>query len=69
MTPRLIAAVSITSLLLAAAPAFAQSQLPRPGQLPPAGGQGAPPQRAPTAQPQQHNRSSNRPPRPSLTSR
>ena len=53
MTPRLIAAVSITSLLLAAAPAFAQSQLPRPGQLPPAGGQGAPPQRAPTAQPQQ----------------
>ena len=53
MTPRLIAAVSITSLLLAAAPAFAQSQLPRPGQLPPAGGQGAPPQRAPTAQSQQ----------------
>src|SRR5215218_3448975 len=55
MTPRLIAAVSITSLLLAAAPAFAQSQLPRPGQLPPAGGQGAPPQqqRAPAAQPQQ----------------
>ena len=41
MTPRLIAAVSIASLLLAAAPAFAQSQLPRPGQLPPAGGQGA----------------------------
>jgi len=27
--------------------------LPRPGQLPPAGGQGAPPQRAPTAQSQQ----------------
>ena len=54
MTPRLIAAVSITSLLFAAAPAFAQSQLPRPGQLPPAGGQGAPPQRAPAAQsPQQ----------------
>ena len=42
MKPRLIAAVSIASLLLAA-PALSQSQLPRPGQLPPAGGQGAPP--------------------------
>src|SRR4029079_13440996 len=53
MTPRLIAAVSIASLLLAAAPALGQSQLPRPGQLPPAGGQGAPPQRVPAAPPQQ----------------
>ena len=52
MTPRRIAAMSIAVLLLAAAPALAQSQLPRPGQLPPAGGQSAP-QRAPTAQPQQ----------------
>jgi hypothetical protein len=42
MKPRVIAAVSIASLLLAA-PALSQSQLPRPGQLPPAGGQGAPP--------------------------
>jgi hypothetical protein len=51
MKPRLIAAVSIASLLLAA-PALAQSQLPRPGQLPPAGGQGAPPpQRGPAAPP------------------
>jgi hypothetical protein len=53
MKPRLIAAVSIASLLLAA-PALAQSQLPRPGQLPPAGGQGAPPpQRGPAAPPPQ----------------
>jgi hypothetical protein len=53
MKPRLIAAVSIASLLLAA-PALSQSQLPRPGQLPPAGGQGAPPpQRGPAAPPQQ----------------
>src|SRR5215207_1623322 len=52
MTPRRIAAMSIAALLLAAAPALAQSQLPRPGQLPPAGGSGAP-QRAPTAPPQQ----------------
>ena len=53
MKPRVIAAVSIASLLLAA-PALAQSQLPRPGQLPPAGGQGAPPpQRGPAAPPQQ----------------
>ena len=56
MKPRLIAAVSIASLLLAA-PALSQSQLPRPGQLPPAGGQGAPPpQRGPAAPPQQHGR-------------
>jgi len=54
MKPRVIAAVSIASLLLAAAPALSQSQLPRPGQLPPAGGQGAPPpQRGPAAPPQQ----------------
>ena len=56
MKPRLIAAVSIAALLLAA-PALAQSQLPRPGQLPPAGGQGGPPppqrgqQAAPPQQP------------------
>ena len=53
MTPRLIAAVSIASLLLAAAPALAQGQLPRPGQLPPAGGQGSPPPRGPATPPQQ----------------
>ena len=54
MKPRLIAAVSIASLLLAAGPALSQSQLPRPGQLPPAGGQGGPPpQRGPAAPPQQ----------------
>jgi len=54
MKPRLIAAVSIASLLLAAAPALSQSQLPRPGQLPPAGGQsGPPPQRGQAAPPQQ----------------
>jgi len=54
MKSRVIAAVSIVSLLLAA-PALSQSQLPRPGQLPPAGGQGAPPppQRGPAAPPQQ----------------
>jgi hypothetical protein len=54
MKSRVIAAVSIASLLLAA-PALSQSQLPRPGQLPPAGGQGAPPppQRGPAAPPQQ----------------
>jgi hypothetical protein len=54
MKPRLIAAVSIASLLLTAAPALSQGQLPRPGQLPPAGGQGAPPpQRGQAAPPQQ----------------
>ena len=54
MKPRVIAAVSIAALLLGAAPALSQSQLPRPGQLPPAGGQGAPPpQRGPAAPPQQ----------------
>jgi hypothetical protein len=51
MKPRLIAAVSIASLLLAAAPALGQGQLPRPGQLPPAGGQGSP--RGPATPPQQ----------------
>ena len=60
MKPRLIAAVSITSLLLAAAPALAQSQLPRPGQLPPAGGQGAPPQRGPAPPPQQQQQQQQR---------
>ena len=54
MKPRLIAAVSIAALLLAAAPALAQGQLPRPGQLPPAGGQGAsPPPRGQQAAPPQ----------------
>src|SRR5476649_1465870 len=53
MKPRIIAAVSLASLLLAAAPALSQGQLPRPGQLPPAGGPGAPPQRGPAAPPQQ----------------
>ena len=54
MKSRLMAAVSIASLLLAAAPALAQGQLPRPGQLPPAGGPGGPPpQRGQTAPPQQ----------------
>jgi hypothetical protein len=54
MKPRVIAAVSVAALLLAAAPALSQGQLPRPGQLPPAGGQGAPPpQRGPAAPPQQ----------------
>ena len=54
MKSRLIAAVSIAALLLAAAPALAQGQLPRPGQLPPAGGPGGPPpQRGQTAPPQQ----------------
>src|SRR5947207_6624638 len=52
MKPRLIAAVSIASLLLGAAPALSQSQLPRPGQLPPAGGP-PPQQRGPAAPPQQ----------------
>src|SRR5258708_35620566 len=59
---RVIAAASITAALLVAAtvaPGSAQSQLPRPGQLPPAGGQQrpqAPPQqqqqRPPQGQPQ-----------------
>jgi hypothetical protein len=40
MKARVLAAVSI--LLLASAPVFAQGQ-PRPGQLPPSGGQGGPP--------------------------
>ena len=54
MKPRIIAAVSITALLLAAAPALSQGQLPRPGQLPPPGGQGGPPpQRGQAAPPQQ----------------
>jgi hypothetical protein len=57
MRPRVVSAVSIVALLLAAAlPTLAQSQLPRPGQLPPAGGQGgqaAPPQRGPAAAPPQ----------------
>jgi hypothetical protein len=49
MKARAIAAISITASLLLAAPALAQGQLPRPGQLPPAGGQGGPPQRGPAA--------------------
>jgi hypothetical protein len=56
MGPRIVSAVSITAALLVAAaiPALAQSQLPRPGQLPPAGGQSgqaAPPQRGQPAPP------------------
>src|SRR3954454_11211660 len=64
MKSRVIAAVSLASLLLAAAPALSQGQLPRPGQLPPAGGPsggpgggpgGPPPQRGQApAPPQQH---------------
>ena len=48
-----VTAVSIaTSLVLSAATAsLAQSQLPRPGQLPPSGGQAAPAPRAPAAPP------------------
>ena len=56
MKPRIIAAVSLASLLLAAAPALSQGQLPRPGQLPPAGGpggQGGPPPRPGQAAPPQ----------------
>jgi hypothetical protein len=53
MKPRIIAAVSLASLLLAAAPALSQGQLPRPGQLPPAGGPGAPPPRGQAAPPPQ----------------
>ena len=53
MRHRIIAAVSLASLLLAAAPPLAQGQLPRPGQLPPPGGQGGPPQRGQAAPPQQ----------------
>jgi hypothetical protein len=58
MGPRRVAAVSITAALLVAAavPGLAQSQLPRPGQLPPAGGQGGqagPAQRGPAPPPPQ----------------
>jgi len=52
---RVIAVASVTATLLLAAaivPGGAQSQLPRPGQLPPAGGQQRPPQGQPQAQPQ-----------------
>jgi hypothetical protein len=58
MGRRIIAAACITaSLLLAAsaAPSLAQSQLPRPNQLPPAGGGGAP-QKPPQAAPQQQGK-------------
>lgn len=45
MGPRYLIAISAAALVLAGAPSLAQSQLPRPGQLPPAGGsQAAPPQ-------------------------
>jgi hypothetical protein len=66
MGRRIIAAASITaSLLLAAsaAPGFAQSQLPRPNQLPPAGGAGAP-QKPPQAAPQQQGQQQPAPPKP-----
>jgi hypothetical protein len=55
MGQRFIAAVSIGATLLlaaAAAPGLAQSQLPRPGQLPPPGG-AQPPQQQPQQRPQQ----------------
>jgi hypothetical protein len=51
MKARAVAAISITTLVLAAAPAFAQGQAPRSGQLPPAGGQGGSSQRGPAAKP------------------
>lgn len=51
MRHRVTAACSIAASLLLAAPALAQGQLPRPSQLPPAGGQGG--QGAPVAPPQQ----------------
>src|SRR5262245_49754595 len=68
MGRRIIAAASITaSLLLAAsaAPSLAQSQLPRPNQLPPAGGGGAP-QAAPQQQgkPQAQQAPQPAPPKP-----
>jgi hypothetical protein len=53
---RIVAAASITAALLLAAtvaPGLAQSQLPRPGQLPPAGGGQQQQQQRPQAQPQQ----------------
>lgn len=58
MGARVASAVSITAALFlaAAATSLAQSQLPRPGQLPPAGGQGGqagPPQRGQPAPPPQ----------------
>jgi len=55
MGRRIIAAASITATLLlaaSAAPGLAQSQQPRPGQLPPAGGQQRPPAPPEQAQPQ-----------------
>jgi hypothetical protein len=64
MTPRIIATVSIASLLLAATPALAQGQLPRPGQLPPAGGQGGPPQRGQPAPPPQQQQQQAAAPKP-----
>ena len=45
MGHRILVAASIaTALLLTTAPGMSQTQLPRPGQLPPPGGQTAPPQ-------------------------
>jgi hypothetical protein len=55
MGHRYLIAISTAALVIAAAPSLAQSQLPRPGQLPPAGGQAQPAQRGQAApqQPQQ----------------
>lgn len=55
MGNRYAIAVVAAAVVLAAAPALAQSQLPRPSQMPPAGGQMQPPQRGQAApqQPQQ----------------
>ncbi len=61
MKPHIIAVVSITSFLLAAAPALAQ---PRPGQLPPPSGQGGPPQRGQPAPPQQQQAAAPKPYKP-----
>lgn len=61
MGRRIIAAASIAATLLiavSAAPGLAQSQLPRPGQLPPAGGG----QQRPQAAPQQQQAQPQRPP-------
>ena len=55
MGSRIVSAVSLAAALIlaAAVPGLAQNQLPRPGQLPPPGGQGGPPARGPAAPPPQ----------------
>jgi hypothetical protein len=66
MGHRVFAAVSVTAtlLLMAAAPSLAQGQLPRPGQLPPPGGQKGPPQRVQPAPPQQRQQPQQQPQQP-----